>query len=67
MLADFLIKSRGDMPIDPYHENMTAWGQLKKQLIALWPSVYGVVNWFVTFVFSTLIEMMKSVIRALKP
>lgn len=53
--------------VDPYFEKMTPQYQVKRQLISIWPSVYKATNFIVTTLFNTLIEMIKSGIRAFKP
>ncbi len=54
------------MPLDPYHEKMTVSGQVKKQLIVLWPHVYKTINGLFTILFTALSEMIRSALRAFK-
>ncbi|MCX8009190.1 MAG: hypothetical protein N3A54_05850 [Patescibacteria group bacterium] len=55
------------MTIDPYYENMTAWGKIKKQIIAAWPTIYRLTNGLVSIICKNLYEMIKSAIKAIKP
>lgn len=55
------------MPLDPYQENMTIQGQIKKQLIALWPTIYNLINGLFSILFTALSEMIRSAIRVFKP
>ena len=55
------------MPLDPFQEKMTVQGQIKKQIIAVWPTVYYFINGLFNVLFSALSEMVRSAVKVFKP
>jgi hypothetical protein len=54
------------MPQDPFYGPQTPEGKLRKQLIAIWPPIYQVINHLFSAFAAGLKEMVMSVYQAMR-